>query len=138
MREPSSWPPARVGWGSEPRVLTPLPRLRRCVPKTQILCAGIALESSRGSQTGPGSQWGPRLGQWDPLGSKWSPLGTQFEPIRLQFDPNWKTLGSKFGSNIYTNSRSTAPADVMLYYVISIFLSIMMKGVGSCFPRVLF
>ena len=41
-------------------------------------------------------------------------MGSQFDPIRLQFDPTWVKLGPKWAQYIFTNSRSTAQADVML------------------------
>ena len=40
-----------MGWGSEPRVLPPLRRLRLCVPQTQILLPLASLQSSRGLKT---------------------------------------------------------------------------------------
>ena len=49
----------------------------------------------------------PKRGQWDPIGS-------QFDPIWIKFDPNWVKLGPNWAQYIFTNSRSTAQADVML------------------------
>ena len=57
---------------------------------------------------------GSQGGQWDSLGSKWIQMGSQFDPIQLQFDPTWVKLRPKWAQYIFTNSRSTAQADVML------------------------
>ena len=50
----------------------------------------------------------PKRGQWDPM---WS----EFDSIWIKFDPNWVKLGPNEAQSIFTNSRSTAQADVMLY-----------------------
>ena len=49
----------------------------------------------------------PKRGQWDPM---WS----EFDSIWIKFDPNWVKLGPNEAQSIFTNSRSTAQADVML------------------------
>ena len=51
----------------------------------------------------------PKRGQWDPM---WSEL----DSIWLKFDPNWVKLGPKEAQSIFSNSRSTAQADVMLRF----------------------
>ena len=48
----------------------------------------------------------PKRGQWDPM---WS----EFDSIWIKFDPNWVKLGPNEAQSIFTNSRSTAQADVM-------------------------
>ena len=50
----------------------------------------------------------PKRGQWDPM---WS----EFDSIWIKFDPNWVKLGPNEAQSIFTNSRSTAQADVMLF-----------------------
>ena len=49
----------------------------------------------------------PKRGQWDPM---WS----EFDSTWIKFDPNWVKLGPNEAQSIFTNSRSTAQADVML------------------------
>ena len=49
-----------------------------------------------------------------PKRDQWDPIGTQFDPIWIKFDPNGVNLGPNWAQYIFTNSRSTAPADVML------------------------
>ena len=49
----------------------------------------------------------PKRGQWDPM---WS----EFDSIWIKFDPNWVKLGPNEAQSIFTNSRSTAQAAVML------------------------
>ena len=49
----------------------------------------------------------PKRGQWDPM---WS----EFDSIWITFDPNWVKLEANEAQSIFTNSRSTAQADVML------------------------
>ena len=51
----------------------------------------------------------PKRGQWDPM---WS----EFDSIWIKFDPNWVKLGPNEAQSIFTNSRSTAQADVMLIF----------------------
>ena len=51
----------------------------------------------------------PKRGQWDPM---WS----QFDSIWIKFHPNWVKLGPNEAQSIFTNSRSTAQADVMLFF----------------------
>ena len=50
----------------------------------------------------------PKRGQWDPM---WS----QFDSIWIKFHPNWVKLRPKWAQYIFTNFRSTAQADVMLF-----------------------
>ena len=50
----------------------------------------------------------PKRGQWDPM---WS----EFDSIWIKFDPNWVKLGPNEAQSIFTNSRSTAQADVVLW-----------------------
>ena len=57
----------------------------------------------------------PKRGQWDPM---WSEL----DSIWIKFDPNWVKLGPNEAQSIFTNSRSTAQADVMLHTCIHICL----------------
>ena len=49
----------------------------------------------------------PKRGQWDPMWSK-------FDSIWIKFDQHWVKLGPNEAQSIFTNSRSTAQADVML------------------------
>ena len=60
----------------------------------------------------------PKRGQWDPM---WS----EFDSIWIKFDPNWVKLGPNEAQSIFTNSRSTAQADVML-----IKMSLAASGIG--------
>ena len=53
----------------------------------------------------------PKRGQWDPM---WS----EFDSIWIKFDPNWVKLGPNEAQSIFTNSRSTAQADVMLFMLV--------------------
>ena len=57
----------------------------------------------------------PKRGQWDPI-------GTQFDTIWTKVDPNWVKLGPNEAQSIFTNSRSTAQADVMLQIHINIWV----------------
>ena len=52
----------------------------------------------------------PKRGQWDPIGSP-------FDPIWIKVEPNWVKLGPNLAQYKFTNSRSTAQADVMLIKV---------------------
>ena len=65
----------------------------------------------------------PKRGQWDPM---WS----EFDSIWIKFDPNWVKLGPNEAQSIFTNSRSTAQADVMLYNIHIINLCISMYRVS--------
>ena len=168
-----------MGWGSEPRVLPPLPwlpLLRRRAPKAQILLLCASLQSSRGPRTlscdaqaaelvrvavlraresvakstfirkthmiwktflrvfAKGSptpyfynelspSTGPSFHNFDsklaklhfwPKRHQWDTIGSQYDPIKIKFDPNWMKLGPNWAQSIFTNSRSTAQADVML------------------------
>ena len=51
----------------------------------------------------------PKRDQSDPM---WS----QFASIWIKFDPNWVKLRPNEAQSIFTNSRSTAQADVMLFF----------------------
>ena len=54
-----------------------------------------------------------KLNFW-PKGGQWDPMWSEFDSIWIKFDPNWVKLGHNEAQSIFTNSRSTAQADVML------------------------
>ena len=55
-----------------------------------------------------------------PKRDQWDPIGTQFDLILIKFDPNGMKLGPACNIYLFTNSRSTAQADVMLIIIIII------------------
>ena len=56
----------------------------------------------------------PKRGQWDPM---WS----EFDSIWIKVDPNLVKLGPNEAQSIFTNSRSTAQADVMLFVYTAVY-----------------
>ena len=74
----------------------------------------------RPNGTPKGAKWSPKATNWTPRGAKWTPKGTKWSPKSRQGKP--KALQrhqkeAKGTSYIFTNSRSTAKAAVMLLNV---------------------